>query len=334
MKARGIYSVLLVLIMNFSPAFGQVPSMENGDECLDWFLLCWNEMEKCHAVAGRADNAHSNGTNFEQTEWFEIKCTSKITKERLHYCEQRHFSFGDPGSKSGVPWKRTLRSKSKLLIASGARNRALDAFEPPVYDSNGKLISGVRFSNEAPNAFSMAVLTGSGIDMSEEFNNVYFTKTFSKMKKVDEGKDSRENFRLFAFDQVNSRELIFDKENAMPIVSRGFFRDKTMKGEVDKTHFPVLNFEAKTSWERLEDGKTYAPTRVDNFVHQTSPLKKTASRHVQLVVAYDTTDVNDEILSDENLQRDTLNEGPISALRDKLFKKVDERIKKHSSSSK
>ncbi len=129
------------------------------------------------------------------------------------------------------------------------------------------------------------MMTGSGIDLSSEYDCTYFTKSLSKMKKIDEDTDSKDRIKVFAFDAVNSRELTFDTNHGMPFFVRGFFRDKTVGGELGRSHFPLLNFESKTEWECLEDEKTYVPTKVDNIVHRTSHLKNASSRHVQLVVA-------------------------------------------------
>ncbi|MFO0925294.1 MAG: hypothetical protein U0905_22770 [Pirellulales bacterium] len=60
----------------------QPPKMENGEECIDWFSFL-NELDQCHAVAGRAENAPSFGNGYQKIEWFEIKCINGATKRRF-----------------------------------------------------------------------------------------------------------------------------------------------------------------------------------------------------------------------------------------------------------
>ncbi len=87
------------------------------------------ELEQCHAVAGRAEDAHSSGNGYRQVEWFEIKCTNRVTKERVHYCEQRQVSFENSSSALGVPWRKSLRSKDKYYISNGPRTKPMEKFE-------------------------------------------------------------------------------------------------------------------------------------------------------------------------------------------------------------
>ena len=320
----GVFAVFLVLLLR-TASLGQIPRMESGEDCIDWFLLSWNELEKCHAVVGHAESADSSGGGFVELEWFEIKCIDEVTKGGLHYCETRALYADAPNTGFGIPWTKSLAGRKKLLACFGELSEPLEEFEPPVFDSKGKLVSGMARREFAPNAFALAVMTGSGFRMSEEFGCHYFSKTFGEMKKIEQQDDSIGNKSVFIFNGVQSREIVADREHGMPIVTSGYFRDKTRKGEPDRTFFPVLNYEAKTTWESLDDGKTFVPTTVDNFVNRTHPLHKGSSAHVQVAVAYAVKDIRAELLSTENLSNYLMRKGPTAELRAELQEKVRKR---------
>ena len=313
-------------------ALGQVPKMpkmDTGEECIDWFLSSWSVLDDRYAVVGLAENAHSNGV-YGQIEWFEIGFSDLVTRERVVYCEMRKASANVSESSLGIPWTKTLRKETaatrKLYGMVGTRLEPLQEIEPPVFDSNGKRISGYNMGNHPPNAFSLAIITGAGLTLSHESGCNYFVKRFSERKFLEQGNDADGNYSVFCYDALNGLDLVLHREHAMPIYCRGYFRDQAKKGQPDRSFFPSLNFESKTQWECLEDGKTYVPVKVDNFVHRLNPLKGKQTQHVLVNVAYRTVGVTSELVSEDSLSLYRNDEGPLADLRRQLFEKLGQRI--------
>jgi hypothetical protein len=322
-------AVFACVFASYANVQGQVPKMDTGEECIDWFTSSWNSVDNRYAVVGLAENALSNGT-YGQIEWFEIRCSDLATQERLVYCESRKASANAPESSLGIPWIKTLRkeraTQRELYASVGSRLEPLQEVEPPVFDSKGKRISGHNMGNHPPNAFSLAILTGSGLTFCDEFGCAYYVKRFRESKFLEQGKDADGNYSVFCHNALNGLDVVLHREHAMPVYCRGYFREESKRGEPDRSFFPKLNFESRTEWECLEDGKTYVPVKVDNFVHRLNRLGSKGTQHVVLNVAYKTEGISPELVSEESLSLYRNDEGPLANLRKQLFEKLDRRI--------
>jgi hypothetical protein len=320
------YALTLTLWFFTSAIAGaQIPRLESGEECFDWFLLSWENVEKKHAVVGHVEATTSPAEGTVSIDWFEIKCSDASSKSALHYCETR-FSFSetmDNGLKAG--WTKSLYGLKKPRWSSGDLSTPMNEFDAPFFDLKGKLISGVPKTHFPPNAFTLAVLTGGAFQMCREFDYDYVVNTVSGMRKFEQPDELNGNTSVFMCDNLRSKEVISDRDTGMPRITRGYFRDPAKRGQPDRSFFPTLNFEAKTTWECLDEREgVFAPKAIDNFVHRDSPQSKSTT-HVQLAVAYAIENVSSDLLSDANLELYLSKKGPTAELRETLFEKVQTR---------
>ncbi len=323
-KDRFVLSILSWMMV-CSAGWAQTPILESGEDCVDWFTTSWASFEKRHAVVGHAESSYASGAGHVEIDWFQIKCIDNATKANLCYCESRVVYSDAPDSGLGGIWIKTLSGLKKPLWSAGEFSAPLETREPPVFNDKGKLILGSARTEFPPCAFSMSVMTGSGFQMCDKYRSDYFAKTFGEMTKVEEPDDSHGNKVVFMFNNVQSREFVGDPKNGRPVITRGYFLDKSKKGKPDRSFFPVLNYESRTTWECVDEkGEVYAPATVDNFVHRAHPLHKT-SMHVRVATAYSVEGIGMELLSDENMASYLQNKGRTAELRAELAEKVSKR---------
>ena len=143
-----VFSILFyVFILAFPQhSCAQVPKFKNPDDCIDWFLVSWETVERRHAVVGHGEFSRSDGSGLVEIDWFEVKCFDPKAKKNLHYCESRFSSQESPNSFLGTPWSRSLSGGDKLLVRVGKLSDELQPMDYPVVDEKGNA-SG--FENES-----------------------------------------------------------------------------------------------------------------------------------------------------------------------------------------
>ena len=300
---------------------GQQPPFDSGEDCVDWFLVNWSNIEKSSAVVGRAEISDDQGLGYSELHWFEIRCFDKATQRPLRYYEISNQSATSDQSDPGTTYFRSLTGLEKSRFKYGRFDQPLEEVAPPKFDKDGKLISGYQPNDFPPNAFTMGLVTCSAIRMCDEFDHRYFSKLFSSTEFVDL-RDEKGLKLVTLFNDKICKEIHSDEVSGMPVKVRGFFRNDSRNQKAARSSFSTLNFESKIGWECLDKEKgLFAPTFVDNIVHRVNPKKK-VSMHLQMNTAYAVVPSNSDLLSEENRSSYLFKSGPIEQLKTNLIDRL------------
>ena len=316
-----ILAYVSVVFCSTCTVFGQVPEFENSEDCLDWFLISWNALNNKSACFGNAHVSGSSSEGFVELDWFEFRFNDSATRKSYRYVESRQtFANGEQADL----WERLLIRGNDFKASLGSKSRALDKVKPPEFDSQGKQTAGhIKYMN-IPDVCAFSVGTGSMYD-SEFGSHSDLSKMFDQLKlNVIESDVEGEKFKGFYHGGGKyAVEISFDKRfGGMPVECRGFFRDKKKNGVPDRTFFSPVNFESETKWEQVGKSGRYAPVAITNFVQRLNPISKN-SKMVEIRAAWELDGVDASVFSDESIENDRMEEGPLFALRKTLKAKLD-----------
>lgn len=316
--------VSLCCLVQLKHAQAQMPSFESGEECMDWFLLAWSEMEKVHAIAGVSEYSGTARYGTTSETWFSIKLVSK-KKEVIHYCESEKI-WGN-GAGSGI-WSKTLKRGGTSWWSNGDLGKPLARFPDPQFDANGKEINiGTPRPFYPPDPFLFTAYSPGAYE-SNECDREYVTGDYQKRETENRGITEKSNFSTLYWKDTFGCLLEFDKKHGMPLKTTGYFKNATHKGKTGPDAFQDVNYIAQSKWECVDDAKEiYAPVYITSLMKRISPrVPKTLL--LELSCSYRVKDLSEELLSDENMKLLLLDKGPIASLRKELYDSARSRKKK------
>jgi hypothetical protein len=320
-----VYALLsLCCLAQLNHARAQLPNFEFGDECMDWFLLAWSEIERVHAIAGVSEYSGTarNGTTSEA--WFSIKLVSK-KKEEIHYCESEKI-WGN-GAGAGI-WSKTLKRGGTSWWSYGDLGKPLARFPDPQVDANGKEIDiGTPRPFYPPDPFLFTAYSPGAYE-DNACDRKYVTGDYQKNEIENCGITEKSNFSTLYWKDTFGCLLEFDKKHGMPLMATGYFKSATHKGKTGPDAFKDVNYISQSKWECVDDAKgIYAPVYITSFMNRISPkVRKTLL--LELSCSYRVKDLSEELLSDENMKLLLLDKGPIASLRKELYDSARKRRKK------
>ena len=316
-----ISAFVWVVCFSTCTVFGQVPEFESSEDCLDWFLISWNALNNKSATFGNAHVSGSSAEGFVELDWFEVRFSDSASRKSYRYVESRQtFANGEQADL----WERLLIRGNEYRSCLGDTSRVMATVPPPEFDTQGKQTGGHRKYMTIPDVCAFSVGTGSMYDSSFGSHSD-LSKLFDQLKlNVIESDVEGEKFNGFYHGGGKyAVELLFDNRfGGMPVESRGFFRDNKKSGVPDRTFFPLVNFESETKWEQVGKDGRFAPVAITNFVRRLNPKSKN-SEIVEIRAAWELDGVDASVFSDESIEKDRIEKGPLFELRKTLKAKLD-----------
>ncbi len=301
----------------------QTPKFESASECADWFLVSWKAVNDKFACAGRSTMSGTQSPGYVNVDWFEVRFVDPQSREVFHYSENQ-FSYSD-GEMHGLWEKWCKRGTQKFLYAMSSYEKRMDEVPIAVFNNEGELIDGVAPSRIPPNPFGFAIRSPSAFNT--DFDSIDRTFSTWNRAKMEDLSDVEQRKVVFMHEDAWGMEVHFNPAvGGMPEFVRGFFRDKTRKGAVDKSFFSKINFETKTKWKCLDDQREiYAPESVDSFVHRINATSK-HSKQLKIQATWSIERIGKHLFSDDSLDKCLDDRGPLAELRKDLYEKLNKQV--------
>jgi len=303
----------------------QTPNFKSGDECMDWFVLGWSEVEKRHAIAGVSEYSGTAREGTTSEAWFSISVVSK-SNEPIHYCESEKI-WGN-GAGAGI-WSKTLKRGGTSWWSGGDLGKPLARFPDARFDANGKeIFIGTPRTFYPPDPFLFSVYS-SGCYEDLMYDRKYLMAEFPNNETEDRGMTKNSNFSTFYWKDTFGFLFEFDQKHGMPVKATGYFRNEKHKGKANPEAFKDVSYVSETKWECVDNERgVYAPVSITNLTNRISP-KVPKTLLLELSCSYKVKDLSEELLSEENLKLLLVDKGPIAALRKELYDSARRRNKKN-----
>lgn len=301
--------------------FEQIPDFETSEDCLDWFLLSWNQLNGKSACFGNAHVSGSSSEGFLDLEWFEVRFNDRSNHKYYRYIESRRtYANGEQADL----WEKSLNRGKEWKWSLGDFSKEMATVQAPEFDEKGDQIGGLRTSMKTPDVCALSVVTGSVFESSFGSHNDV-DKMFDQLKlKIEETIVDGEKLQGFYHGGGKyAVEILFDKSfGGMPVSSRGYFRNNNEKGMPDRSFFPLVNFDSKTKWEEIGKGGSFAPVEITNFVQRLSSKSKN-SKVVEIRAAWEIDGIEASLFSDDSFEKNRSGKGPLFGLRKTLKSKLE-----------
>jgi hypothetical protein len=310
--------IFFVLISWFKlPVMSQTPKLNTGRDCLDWFLVSWEQLAKLDrfACAGVSEMSTSFEVGSLNQEWFFVRIKDDKTKIVSEYLEMQTIYANGAGTGH---WRKQLRRGDSFAWASGDRSRPLSDFRTLTAKEQGSSLDERNLQvlqYRYPDPFILTISSASCYD--EYYDWTFFSNLFEKGKLEDVETNEENVLICTSTTEYLSTQMEFNSKTGMPLRTVGYFRDDKAENGRGK-----INFESKIKWEKVDAKREiFAPISITNFTHNVN-LKNTGSRRCEISCSYKVNDINLDLLSDENLSSVLESRGDIAELRGELIKKV------------
>lgn len=295
----------------------QAPKLSTGRDCLDWFLVSWEQLAELDKVAcaGVSEMSASFEVGSLNEEWFFVRLKDEKTKIVSEYLEIQTVYANGAGA--GY-WRKQLRRGDTFGWATGDRSQPLSGFRKLTEKQQGNSMDDrnlevlkIRY----PDPFTLTVASASCY--GEHYDWTFFANLFEKGKLEDVEANDEKVLMCASTTEYLSMQMEFSSKTGMPLRTVGYFRDDKAENGRGK-----INFESKVKWEEVDAKREiFAPVSITNFTHNVN-LKNTGSRLCEISCSYKVNDISPDLLSDENLSSVLESRGDIAELREELIKKV------------
>lgn len=315
-----VLTCVVGLVLGRVDSFAQTPKFESARDYADWFLVSWKAVNDKFACAGRATMSGTQSPGYVNVDWFEVRFVDPQSKEVFHYSENQ-FSYAD-GHMHGMWEKWCKRGNKKFLYAMSSYEKRMDEVPVAMFSKEGELIEGVAPSRVPPSPFGFTVQSPSAFNT--DFDSIDGTFSTWNRVKMEDLPDLDPLKIVFMHEDLWGMEVHFNPDvGGMPVFARGFFRDKSKKGVVDRSFFSKINFETKTKWNCLDEKRDiYVPESVDSFVHRINESSK-HSKQLSIQAAWSIDKIGKHLFADDCLEKCLDNRGPLAELRKELYDKLN-----------
>jgi len=317
MKTREFFCIAATTLIYFSMlerTYSQTyPKFEQVEELVDWYKVCVDEIEKNYAVVGHATISGSSSPGFVVYDWFNVHLDQRSNPKKCFYSEVRRTYAGGEYADT---WEKYLTRDEYVYYSMGNFSNPLGLVPKPKIGPDGKPIIEVSRHMVVPNLFMLAIVNHLAYT-TRRLENSYILSDLEGLRQA-EGEIENGVAKGFFINRNWGVELEFREEFGwMPTKVKGYFRDTSKKGVVDRTHFSQLQYEVQTEWEKL-DGDKFVPKKLVNFVARTSSKSK-QSQSMELSAVWVLRKTTPEMFSDESMTAERTNKGPLSEIKEELF---------------
>ena len=135
-----LLSFVIVLFFPSVTVFGQIPDFETSEDCLDWFLLSWNQLNGKSACFGNAHVSGSSSEGFLDLEWFEVRFNDRSNHKFFRYIESRRtYANGEQADL----WEKSLNRGKEWKWSLGDYSTEMATVQAPEFDEKGDQIAGL-----------------------------------------------------------------------------------------------------------------------------------------------------------------------------------------------
>jgi hypothetical protein len=314
--------VSLCCFVQLNHAQAQLPSFESGEDCMDWFLLAWADVEKNHAIAGVSEYSGTARKGLTSETWFSIRLVGK-SNVPIYYLESEKIWGNDQGA--GI-WSKVLKRGGTAWCSSGDLGKTLSRFPDPQFDAKGKEIYvGTTHPFNPPDPFLFSVYSTAAYESS--IDRKFVTAEFENAENEERGISKKSNFSTFYRKDTFGFLFECDQESGMPLRSTGYFKNPRHQARTGPEAFKDVSYIAETKWECVDDAKgVYVPVSITNLMNRIN-LKVNKTLLLELNCSYKVKELSDELLSDENMKLLLEDKGPVAALRKELYDSARKRRK-------
>ena len=313
LKISSVHSVLLSLaFLSFCSLVSkaQERTLETVDECSDWYLSNWEQVDRKFACMAELHMITTSGDSM-LVEWFEVKFVDRTSQKSYQFIEIREIYAN--GERSNI-WEKWLKRDDEYFWHVGDYLEKLERVNTKIKNSEGGPAFGVVRTVFKPSVFAYSVISGSALSLQHD--GLDSVRKFFRDSVLIEQREEERGISGFFGKKLAGNEIFFDpKSGWMPVFSRGFFR-KTLKGETNRSSYGKLYFEAKSKWETVGNDLS-VPVAITNIVHRSNPGSHDTST-IEIKAAWSVKGIDRELFSDKSLAEYYDDDGPIVKIRSEL----------------